>query len=194
MKSQTFERINERAEMLNDDKRRSSLEQWLRTPIIEAVVAFANKKHTIKQVSVYSLINSLNMAVKHNQVFTVCYVNDYLLSVLQLFKKQGFVYDYLVLPESYYNVLSLCGLSPAFSNRLCVVYLRYGSEHGLSLRHVKLLSKPSRQLYVSLDGLRRMVKLDSVAEVYILNTVKGVMTHNEAMEEKIGGNVIALVT
>jgi len=88
----------------------------------------------------------------------------------------------------------LCGLSPAFSSRLCVVYLRYGSEHGLSLRHVKLLSKPSRQLYVSLEGLRRMVKLDSVAEVDVLNTVKGVMTHNAAMKEKIGGNVIALVT
>jgi len=148
----------------------------------------------MKQVSIYSLMNSLNMAIKHNKVFTVCYVNDYLLSILQLFKKQGFVYDYLVLPESYYNVLSLCGLSPAFSNRLGVVYLRYSNEHGASFCNVKLLSKPSRQLYVSVEGLRKMIKADSVAEVYVLNTVKGVMVHSEAMKEKIGGNVIALIT
>ena len=134
------------------------------------------------------------MAVKHNQVFTVCYINDYLLSALQLFKKQGFIYDYLVLPESYYNVLSLCGLSPAFSSRLCVVYLRYSNEHGLSLRNVKLLSKPSRQLYVSLDGLKKLVKPNSVAEVYVLSTSKGMMTHSEAIKANIGGNVIALVT
>jgi ribosomal protein S8 len=134
------------------------------------------------------------MTVKHNRVFTVCYVNDYLLSVLQLFKKLGFVYDYYVLPETYYNVLSLCNLSPAFSNRLCVVYLRYSNEHGLSLRNVKLLSKPSRQLYVSLGGLRKMVKPSSVAEIYVLNTAKGVMTHSEALREHVGGNIIALVT
>ena len=134
------------------------------------------------------------MTIKHNRVFTVCYINDYLLSVLQLLKKLGFIYDYYVLPETYYNVLSLCNLSPAFSNRLCVVYLRYSNEHGLSLRNVKLLSKPSRQLYVSLEGLRKMVKPSSVAEIYILNTAKGIMTHSEALREHIGGNVIALVT
>jgi len=39
-----------------------------------------------------------------------------------------------------------------------------------------------------------MVKADSVAETYILNTAKGMMTHNEAMKAQIGGNLIALVT
>ena len=89
------------------------------------------------------------MAAKHNKVFAVCYTNDNLLSALQLFKRQGLVYDYFTVPESYYKVLSLCSLTPTFSTRLAVVYLRYSNEHGLSLRNIKLLSKPSRQLYVT---------------------------------------------
>jgi len=42
--------------------------------------------------------------------------------------------------------------------------------------------------------LSKLAKKDSVAEVYILNTAQGVMTHNEAMKEQIGGNLIALIT
>jgi len=134
------------------------------------------------------------MAIKHRKVFTVCYVNDYLLSVLQLFKKKGFVYDYMVVPQSYYNTLSVCDLSPEFSNRICVVYLRYGQKHEASLRNVKLLSKQSRQLYVPWESLKKLVKPDSVAEIYVLNTTQGVMTHDAALQAQIGGNLIALVT
>ena len=187
-------RINEKMDMAGDLNRANNFVNLARTPIIESVISFANKQHTSKHVTIYALINSLNMATKHNKVFTVCYVNDYLLSVLKLFKKHGFVYDYAVLPESYYNILSLCNLSPDFAKRLCVVYLRYSNEHGLSLRNIKLLSKPSRQLYVTWEELSRLAKKDSVAEVYILNTAQGVMTHNEAMKEQIGGNLIALIT
>jgi len=134
------------------------------------------------------------MAIKHRKVFTVCYINEYLLSALQLFKKKGFIYDYMVVPQSYFKLMSLCGLNPAFSSKVCVIYLRYSQEHGISLHNIKLLSKPSRQLYVTWKSLKKLAKPDSIAEIYILNTVNGVMSHDAAIQAQIGGNLIALIT
>lgn len=134
------------------------------------------------------------MAVKHNRIFAVCYINDSLLSALQFLKQQGIIFDYFVLPESYYNVLSLCKLSPVFANKLCVIYLRYSNEHGTALRHIKLLSKPSQQQYVTYTQLCKLVKHNSIAETYILHTAQGIVTASTALKEKIGGKLIALIT
>lgn len=148
----------------------------------------------MKPVSLVTLANSLNLAVRHNKTFTVVYVNDYLVSLLQLFKKSGFIYDYFVLPEGYYKAFSVCELSPAYASRVCLIYLRYNQEHNPSLHSVKLLSKPSRQLFVTWDSLRKLVRPNQITEVYVLNTVKGLMTHPEALQAQIGGNLIVKVT
>lgn len=54
---------------------------------------------------------------------------------------------------------------------------------------IKLLSKPSRRLYLSYKDLRKSRR----GGIILLTTPKGVMTDQEARKEKVGGQLLAEV-
>ena len=59
-----------------------------------------------------------------------------------------------------------------------------------SLTEVRLLSKPSRRLYVGVDKIRPVRQGHGLL---IVSTSKGVMTGEDAKKERIGGQLIAEV-
>lgn len=64
--------------------------------------------------------------------------------------------------------------------------LRYEKSEP-SVRDVRLLSKPSRRLYVSYKELRPSTR----GGVILVTTPKGVLTEKNAKKEKVGGQLIA---
>jgi len=68
------------------------------------------------------------------------------------------------------------------------ILLKY-NEGFPAIRNVKLISKPSRRIYVSWKELRPAQH----GGVVIISTPKGIMNSREAHKEKVGGGVIAEV-
>ncbi len=62
-----------------------------------------------------------------------------------------------------------------------------GAEGAMRLTDVRLLSKPSRRLYVGYKDIKK----SKHGGIVLLSTPKGVLSSNEAWRQKVGGQLIA---
>lgn len=96
--------------------------------------------------------------------------------IIKIFKREGFISNYKLIKDNKQGIL-----------RIYLKYLKSGNTAILGLRRI---SKP---------GLRVYKKKDELPKVYgglgtaILSTSKGLLTDNEAREQKLGGEVICYV-
>ena len=96
--------------------------------------------------------------------------------ILEVLKKEGYISDFKILTNSKYkNSLS--------------VDLKY--NNGLPvIREINRVSKPGRRVYASADSIP---KIQNGLGVAIVSTSKGIMTDDEARNQKIGGEIICRV-
>ena len=93
--------------------------------------------------------------------------------ILKIFKREGFIANYKLIKDTRQGLLR--------------VYLKYAKDGAPALLGIKRISKP---------GLRIYKKSDEVPKVYgglgvaVISTSKGLMTDNEARDNKMGGEVI----
>ena len=66
------------------------------------------------------------------------------------------------------------------------VTLKYG-EHGPAINGVKLISRPSRRMYIKSDQIR---PVRSGYGMSVISTPKGVMSSKEARKNKLGGEIL----
>jgi len=71
-------------------------------------------------------------------------------------------------------------------NRLRV-YLKYDYENNSYISGLRRVSKPSLRIYVDKSKLDQMKR---EATVTILSTSKGIMTHHQARDAQVGGEVL----
>ena len=94
-------------------------------------------------------------------------------NILKILKRESFIANYKLMKDNKQGVLR--------------VYLKYLKDGTPAILGLKRISKP---------GLRVYRKADSVPKVYgglgvaIVSTSKGLLTDNEAREQKMGGEVI----
>lgn len=69
---------------------------------------------------------------------------------------------------------------------LLSITLKY-DEHGPAINGVKLISRPSRRMYIKANQIR---PIRSGHGVSIISTPKGVMNSKEARKQKLGGEII----
>jgi small subunit ribosomal protein S8 len=67
--------------------------------------------------------------------------------------------------------------------------LRYAYKEPV-LTNIKLISKPGLRIYKNVSELEKK----KGASILIISTPKGILTHREAIKERIGGEVIAEVS
>ena len=96
--------------------------------------------------------------------------------ILEVLKKEGYISDFKILANSKYkNSLS--------------VDLKY--NNGLPvIREINRVSKPGRRVYASADSIP---KIQNGLGVAIVSTSKGIMTDDEARNQKIGDEIICRV-
>ena len=70
------------------------------------------------------------------------------------------------------------------------VYLKYGEKKEKVITQLKRISKPGRRIYVSKDGLPRVIGGLGIA---ILSTSQGIMTAAQCRKAGVGGEVICHV-
>jgi len=70
------------------------------------------------------------------------------------------------------------------------IYLKYDENEVPAITDLKRISKPGRRIYVGVDRVPRVMNNLGIA---ILSTSKGVMTHKQALRERVGGEVLCYV-
>jgi len=96
--------------------------------------------------------------------------------IARLLKSEGFIKDYTMENEDGKSVLN--------------VFLKYTVEREPVIQGLRRISKSSCRKYVASDEVPRVLGGIGVA---ILSTSSGVMTDNEARQQKIGGEVLCYI-
>jgi small subunit ribosomal protein S8 len=95
--------------------------------------------------------------------------------IARLLKESAFIHDYKVLDDGKHGVLRL--------------YLKYYQEKPV-IREIHRVSKPGLRKYVGVEEIPRVRNGLGMA---ILSTSKGVMTDRQARENKVGGELLAII-
>jgi small subunit ribosomal protein S8 len=95
-------------------------------------------------------------------------------SVARILKQEGFISDYSVIGDT---------------KRELQINLKIKARKGV-IEGIKRVSKPGLREYVGVDEIPRVLGGLGVA---IISTPKGVLTGQEAREQKVGGEVLAHV-
>ena len=96
--------------------------------------------------------------------------------IARLLKSEGFIKDYTMENEDGKSVLN--------------IFLKYTVEREPIILGLRRISKPSCRKYVASDEVPRVLGGIGVA---ILSTSSGVMTDNDARQQKVGGEVLCYV-
>lgn len=97
-------------------------------------------------------------------------------AILDLLKKEKYILDYSIEPLSEYSYNF-------------VVKLKYYKGKSV-INDIVRLSKPGRRIYKSYNEIPKVL---SGMGLTILSTSKGVISHREAIKNKVGGEVIGFV-
>lgn len=94
-------------------------------------------------------------------------------SVLKILKKEGFISNYKTIKDNKQGILR--------------VYLKYLKNGTPAILGLKRISKPGLRIYKKADEIP---KVYSGLGVAIISTSKGLLTDEEARENKVGGEVL----
>jgi small subunit ribosomal protein S8 len=96
--------------------------------------------------------------------------------IARILKEEGYIQDYRVEPGEPFSTL--------------VVELKFARDRRRVITDLKRVSKPGRRVYAGKDRLPRVLGGLGTA---IMSTSTGVITHRQAAERGVGGEVIAFV-
>ena len=103
--------------------------------------------------------------------------------IARILKDEGYIKDFRVV-----DVPDAKGQPLPF--RTLVVELKFGRDRRRVITDLKRVSKPGRRVYAGKDRLPRVLGGLGTA---IMSTPTGVITHRQAAERGVGGEVIAFV-
>ena len=122
-------------------------------------------------------INHVNLITSSKKRFSLIKVNNKILNLIVLFKKLGFLNSTLLTK----NNKALIKISP-------FVY-----KQTTFFKTAKLISTPSKMFTIKYKSLRILER--SIGEtILILETNKGIITHKEASNLKIGGKILCILS
>lgn len=97
-------------------------------------------------------------------------------SVLEIMKKNGFISNYKLIKDNKQGILR--------------VYLKYMKDGKPALLGLRRISKPGLRIYKKTDELPKVYGGLGIA---IISTSKGLLTDNDARENKVGGEVLCYI-
>ncbi len=92
-------------------------------------------------------------------------------NILKILKKEGYIENYKIYKEGPFKFINV-----SLSNG--------------NLSDVKVISTPGKRIYYNVNSLK---KLRNTVGVTLVSTPKGVLTHKDALKNKVGGEVICRV-
>jgi small subunit ribosomal protein S8 len=97
--------------------------------------------------------------------------------IAAVLKSEGFIKDFDRIDDGRQGVLR--------------IFLRYDAEGQPIIREIKRVSKPSRRIYSPVEKLPYV--LDGLG-IAVISTSKGIMSDKSCRKEKVGGEIICMVS
>lgn len=120
-------------------------------------------------------INLININKLHKNLTFYIIFSKKNLVFLNFLKNFNFIHKYILIKKN---------------NRLLIkIYLYYYKNKKIS-PFFKLISKPSKNFFVSYKILRLLSKR-TAGSIFIISTSKGLLSHHEAIKNKVSGKLIA---
>jgi len=130
--------------------------------------------------------------LNQDKCFIYC-VNKKLLVFLRLLQERGLIYNFYQLPNNALPQDNRLQLGPDFNTRLVVIHLKINGHFGPTLKTIKILSIPSRDITVTYQQLILKSNAAGPSTLYVLNTLKGLLIHTEALQQRIGGKLMCKI-
>lgn len=159
---------------------------------IQHILFFVDKKNKKKLINLFSFISQIKMAILKKRSFFIFYKNKYIIIFLNLLKKFGLIFNYFLLCSSLIFPFLYFSKFYFFISNLLIIFFRQTLSTFSMINKIKLLSKPSRYLYISFKNLTNITTIKNNF-IFFLNTNIGIMSHFEALRLKIGGNLLCLI-
>lgn len=156
----------------------------------EKVLTFVAKKNEKRVATFTGFIAKLQQGLANNEGQFVYYATKKIVPFVELLKKQGLIQNYYILTTVNQRQSLGLFLSPAFDSRILVVYLKLSDKYAPALRRLKLFTVPSRAITISHRQLAEKVIAAGASTLYVLNTSKGLLTHIDALQHQIGGEIV----
>lgn len=93
--------------------------------------------------------------------------------VAQLLLENNFIGNFVEVEDNKQNLLR--------------IYLKYDYQNNSYISGLRRVSKPSLRIYADKDELEQMKR---EATITVLSTSRGIMTHHQAREAQVGGEVL----
>lgn len=93
--------------------------------------------------------------------------------VAQLLLENNFIGNFVEVEDNKQNLLR--------------IYLKYDYQNNSYISGLRRVSKPSLRIYADKDELEQMRR---EATITVLSTSRGIMTHHQAREAQVGGEVL----
>ena len=167
---------------------------------LQIALALLNKKHTKHLVSLNGFCVQTNLAkqklfsyVTINADTEMCYIyyaNNLIFEVLKIIKKNGYIFNYYKVPFQLFEGYLIH--KKFFKPPLVIVYFNYnffGGENAFET--LKLLSIRHSQKFLTKNECIKMgIKVGELSPVYILSTIQGLITVQQAVQNRIGGKLL----
>ena len=103
-------------------------------------------------------------------------ISKFRAKILDVLKKEGYISDYKIIKDS--NSIGILSVDLKYNNGLPVI------------NQINRVSKPGRRVYAKASSIP---KIRNGLGVTIVSTSKGIMSDNEARNQKIGGEIICKI-
>ena len=91
-----------------------------------------------------------------------------------------------LIKEGYIRGISFIPTKPFFLK----VLLKYDEFNNPTIKEITRISKPSRRRYIKAKLIATYHQYNASHKVLILSTNKGIMTHQEALNQNLGGEIM----
>ena len=154
---------------------------------------FINKTSEKRIVSFAGLVAKLRQAIRNQDKYFIYFVSKKIIVFLKLLQEQGLIYNFYQLPDKALSQDNRLQLGPVFNIRLVVVHLKIAGSFGPALKTLNVLSVPSRSVTITYQQLLSKSNMAGPSTLYVLNTLKGLLTHTVALQYRIGGEVLCQI-
>ena len=115
--------------------------------------------------------------LRKSLTFKILYTRKNLI-IIKIFKTLNLIYQYSLIKKN--NIIYI------------QIYLNFFNSKKIG-SNLKIISKPSKKVYISYQALRLLAKRTG-RSIFLISTTKGIISHHTALQKKLSGILIGFVT
>lgn len=138
-------------------------------PVFPNISNYYNLSIISNLINIHKLQKSLTFKILYSQKN---------LNIVKIFKNINLIYQYSLIRKNNINYI--------------LINLNFFNTKKIGT-NLKIISKPSKKVYISYTALRILAKRTG-RSIFLISTTNGIITHHEALKYKLSGVVVGFVT